>query len=107
MNNIRKYRNMLGLTREELADLVGVHKNTIAMWETKEDVEQHISYANSKKLANIFNIDTEDLFEKKNESFKRVHNYTKKKMIARVDRFLTNNFEQFKQDMLESIIEKF
>jgi transcriptional regulator with XRE-family HTH domain len=33
---VRRIRNQLGFTQEELAKKVGVHKNTVARWERNE-----------------------------------------------------------------------
>lgn len=57
--NIKKYRRGVNLTQEALAEIVGVHSNTIRKW------EKGISYPNAEELkliANALRTTTDNLY---------------------------------------------
>jgi len=60
--NIRKFRSKTKLSQQNVADLLGVDKNTYANWEneTNDIKSEHIP-----KWAKIFNVEIKDLFESK------------------------------------------
>ena len=53
MNRIAAERKILGITQEELSDMVGVSASTINRWECDEP----ISWAALVSMRNIFNVD--------------------------------------------------
>ena len=60
--NLRKYRTAGKISQQEMADRLGVERNTYASWETDEaDVKS--SYI--PELAKIFNVEITDLFKQK------------------------------------------
>lgn len=58
--NLKKYRNELGLTQEALAELVGLEQETIARFET---AKRNPSFDTIFKLAEALNTDEKDLFD--------------------------------------------
>lgn len=57
---LKKYREKRGIKQFELADLLGVAKSTISMWETGERKPDIVTL---KKLAELFQCTTDDLLE--------------------------------------------
>ena len=59
--NLKKLRSRTKYSQQNIADLLGVDKNTYANWEneTNDIKSEHIP-----KLAKIFNVEIKDLFEK-------------------------------------------
>lgn len=60
---LRKYRLDKNLTQGQLADMLGVAKTTISMWESgdrKPDIFM------LKKIADLFSISTDDLLGRQN-----------------------------------------
>lgn len=60
---LRKYRLDKNLTQEQLANMLGVAKTTISMWESgdrKPDIFM------LKKIADLFGISTDDLLGHRN-----------------------------------------
>ena len=63
-NNIRDYRNILGLSQENLANYLNIKRELISYYETsKRDVP--VTCLN--KLCNLFGIELEELLEGKGE----------------------------------------
>ena len=60
VNRIAAYRHKLGLTQQQLADLVGVSKNAISAFEC---ADYNPSAFVAAKLCEAFNVKFEDLFE--------------------------------------------
>ncbi len=58
--NVREYRNMLGLSQEQLAEKAGVHRTYIGMIER---AEKNITLLNIEKIAQALEIEIKDLFE--------------------------------------------
>ncbi|WP_396179640.1 helix-turn-helix domain-containing protein [Flavobacterium sp.] len=58
--NIKRLRSKTKLSQQDVADLVGVDKNTYANWEnqTNDIKSEHIP-----KLAQIFHVEIKDLFD--------------------------------------------
>jgi putative transcriptional regulator len=59
-NNVKDFRTQQGMTQQELADAIGVSRQTIFAMETARYVPSTIL---ALKLARIFRIKVEDLFE--------------------------------------------
>lgn len=59
-NKVKDYRNEQGLTQQELADAIGVSRQTIFAMETSRYIPSTIL---ALKLARIFKKKVEDLFE--------------------------------------------
>jgi transcriptional regulator with XRE-family HTH domain len=57
--NLRKYRNQLGISQEEFADLCGLHRTYIS---DIERFKRSISLENIQKIADALNIETYKLF---------------------------------------------
>lgn len=58
-NKVRKERESLGLSQEELANKAGVHRTYIGMIER---AEKNITLTNISKIASALNIKMKDLF---------------------------------------------
>lgn len=58
-NKVRKERNKLGLSQEELADKAGVHRTYIGM---VERAEKNITLENIEKLAKALNLKLSNFF---------------------------------------------
>ena len=58
MNAIKKYRELLGMTQEMLAERCGVVKSAVSMWETGE---RKPSIVTVKLLAGLFGCTTDEL----------------------------------------------
>lgn len=71
-NNIRKIRTKSKKTQQEIADLLGVERNTYANWESEAN---DIKSEYLPKLSEIFNVEIKDLFEDK-EKVSFVNNST-------------------------------
>ncbi len=75
---IAELRKKKGITQEELAEKIGVVRQTISKWElgeTAPDLEQ------SKKLTDVFNVSLEDLIGKEKGSSKKGNKYLKYVLI--------------------------
>lgn len=57
-NNLFKTRKKAGLSQEDVAEKLGVSRQTISKWETDETVPDIYQ---AKRLANIFNVSLDDL----------------------------------------------
>lgn len=57
--NVRKYRNILGISQEKLAEISGLHRTYIS---DIERFQRSISLENIQKIANALNIETYKLF---------------------------------------------
>ena len=63
--NLRKYRNQLGLSQEKFAEMCGLHRTYIS------DIEcfrRSISLENIQRIADALNIDTYKLFIEKGDA---------------------------------------
>lgn len=60
-SNVQKYRKVLGLSQEKLAEKAGLHRTYIGMIERSE---KNITLLNIEKIANALNVDIKDLFDK-------------------------------------------
>lgn len=63
--NLRKYRNQLGLSQEKFAEVCGLHRTYIS------DIEcfrRSISLENIQRIADALNIDTYKLFIEKGDA---------------------------------------
>ena len=58
-NKIRKLRNSLGISQEELADKAGLHRTYIGMIER---AEKNITLINIEKIANALEVNIKELF---------------------------------------------
>lgn len=58
-NNVRKYRNRIGLSQEKLAEMCGLHRTYIS---DIERFQRSISLVNVQKIAGALNIKTYLLF---------------------------------------------
>ena len=63
-NNIKKYRKMCGYTQKQLANLVGVSKNSISAF---ENGDYHPSAFVAYVLCEVLNVPFHDLFYIKGE----------------------------------------
>ena len=57
---LKKYRQKSGIKQFELADILGVAKSTISMWETGERKPDIVTL---KKLAELFQCTADELLE--------------------------------------------
>lgn len=57
--NVRKYRNLLGVSQERFSELCGLHRTYIS---DIERFQRSISLSNIQKIADALNIDTYKLF---------------------------------------------
>lgn len=64
--NVRKYRNKLEISQEELADRAGLHRTYIGMIER----EKNITLINIEKIANALEVKIEDLLKSSNHGKK-------------------------------------
>lgn len=60
--NVQKYRKVIGLSQEQLADKAGLHRTYIGMIER---AEKNVTLRNIQKLANALEVPIEVLFIKK------------------------------------------
>ena len=58
-NNVKKYRQSIGLSQEKLAEMCGLHRTYIS---DIERAQRSISLNNIQKIANALNIPTYKLF---------------------------------------------
>ncbi len=65
--NVRKYRNKLEISQEELADRAGLHRTYIGMIER---AEKNITLINIEKIANALEVKIEDLLKSSNHGKK-------------------------------------
>ena len=65
--NVRKYRNKLEISQEELADRAGLHRTYIGMNKKKE---KNITLINIEKIANALEVKIEDLLKSSNHGKK-------------------------------------
>ena len=59
-NNVQKYRKILGVSQEKLAEYAGLHRTYIGMIER---AEKNITLVNIEKIAKAFGISIESLFK--------------------------------------------
>ena len=64
--NIKKYRELKGLTQQQLADKAGISMNYIAKIESKK-MQRGFTIVVLGRIADALNIDIKNLFDKKNE----------------------------------------
>lgn len=57
-NNIAKLRNDLGISRQQLAEKIGVHKNTVINWETGAT---DMKSTDLVKMAEVFGCGTDEI----------------------------------------------
>ena len=70
--NLRKYRNQLGLSQEKFAEMCGLHRTYIS------DIEcfrRSISLENIQRIADALNIDTYKLFIEKGEASNEISGF--------------------------------
>lgn len=65
--NVRKYRNKLEISQEELADRAGLHRTYIGMIER---AEKNITLINIEKIANALEVKIDDLLKSSNHGKK-------------------------------------
>lgn len=63
---LKQLRKEFRLTQQELAEKLGVQKQTISNWESNRNIPEDKFIP---QLANIFNVDTKKLFEYKNDLY--------------------------------------
>lgn len=61
MNNLRKIREIYGITQEEIAKAINVNRATISAWETQE--ERKASSSSLEKLSLFYGIEWEYFYE--------------------------------------------
>ena len=61
--NVRKYRRLLNISQEELADRADLHRTYIGMIER---AEKNITLVNMEKIANALEVKIEDLLKNSN-----------------------------------------
>lgn len=66
-NNLRKLRAKTKKSQQEIADLLGVERKTYVNW---ENGQTDIKSEYIPKLAEIFNVEIQDLFKESNSSIK-------------------------------------
>lgn len=59
-SNLQAFRSRLGLTQDQIAEFLEVHRSLIAKYESGTN---EVTYVHLKKLSNLFNIEVEDLLE--------------------------------------------
>lgn len=59
--NLKNYRQNLGLTQEQVSEFLDVDRSTISHY---ENGEREISLVHLKKLSNLFGVEIEELLEK-------------------------------------------
>ncbi|NAW49986.1 helix-turn-helix domain-containing protein [Elizabethkingia argentiflava] len=68
--NLRKIRSRTKLSQQEVADKMGVSKNTYMSWES-EDADIKSRYI--PQLAELFNVEIKDLFSEENKGIKFIN----------------------------------
>ncbi|MCO5259860.1 MAG: helix-turn-helix domain-containing protein [Crocinitomicaceae bacterium] len=66
--NVRKFRRLLNLSQEDLADRADLHRTYIGMIER---AEKNITLVNIQKIANALEVNIEDLLKISNDEHKR------------------------------------
>jgi transcriptional regulator with XRE-family HTH domain len=59
--NLKKFRQNLGLNQDQVAEFLSVDRSTISHY---ENAEREISLVHLKKLSNLFGVELEELLEK-------------------------------------------
>lgn len=65
--NVRKFRRLLNLSQEDLADRADLHRTYIGMIER---AEKNITLVNIQKIANALEVNIEDLLKISNDEHK-------------------------------------
>jgi transcriptional regulator with XRE-family HTH domain len=65
--NIKQFRDKLGLTQEQIANLLNIDRSMVSHY---ENGEREISIVHLHKISDLFGIEIEDLLEKDIASFK-------------------------------------
>ena len=65
--NVRKYRRLLNLSQEDLADRADLHRTYIGMIER---AEKNITLVNIQRIANALEVNIEDLLKTSNNENK-------------------------------------
>ena len=66
-DNVRKYRLILSISQEELANRADLHRTYIGMIER---AEKNITLVNIEKIANALEVKIEDLLKISNDEYK-------------------------------------
>jgi len=101
-NNIRKIRTKSKKTQQEIADLLGVERNTYANWESETN---DIKSEYLPKLSEIFNVEIKDLFEDK-EKINIVNNSTNYDSSSGGNSFVINITDKDSAEKLVVLVEK-
>lgn len=101
-NNIRRIRTKSKKTQQEIADLLGVERNTYANWESEAN---DIKSEYLPKLSEIFNVEIKDLFEDK-EKINIVNNSTNYDSSSGGNSFVINISDKDSAEKLVLLVEK-
>ena len=102
-NNIRRLRTRAKKSQQEIADILGVERNTYANWENEQtDIKSEYI----PKLSEIFNVEINDLFED-SEKLKIINNSTNSDSATGGQHgFIINITDKEIGEKLVSLIEK-
>lgn len=101
-NNIRRMRTQSKRSQQEIADLLGVERNTYANWENEtSDIKSDYI----KKLSQIFDVEVQDLFEDK-EKINIVNNSTNYDSSSGGNSFVINISDKDSAEKLVTLVEK-
>ena len=101
-NNIRKLRTRSKKSQQEIADLLGIERNTYANWENEAN---DIKSEYIPKLSEIFNVKIQDLFED-NEKLKIVNNSNNYDSSSGGNSFVFNISDKESAEKLIGLVEK-
>ena len=101
-NNIRKLRTRAKKSQQEIADLLGVERNTYANWENEQtDIKSEYI----PKLSEIFNVEINDLFEDEGK-VKIINNSTNYDSSSGGNSIVINISDKETAEKFTSLVEK-
>jgi transcriptional regulator with XRE-family HTH domain len=69
--NLRRFRSKTKLSQQEVADKMGVSKNTYMSWESEDSADVKSKYI--PQLAELFEVEIKDLFTEDNKGIKFIN----------------------------------
>ncbi len=101
-NNIRRLRTRAKKSQQEIADLLGVERNTYANWENEQtDIKSEYI----PKLSEIFNVEINELFENEGK-VKIINNSTNYDSSSGGNSFVINISDKETAEKIASLVEK-
>lgn len=99
---LKKYREAMGLSQQELADRLGVRQSTVGMWENGTNKPRHSTLI---KIADFFNVSVDELTGEAKHSTERDNHLSLDEQMEGIDFALFGEIKELTDEQKQEILD--